>query len=266
MQLVNLNSKKIGALIAACSMALAAQAQLVDSLTSGSVAPYTETIILAQNADGPFTFASSGSGLQVSRTYSSGGNAQQDLFLRNDFSLSVGNILRVTVSGLSTSAFNSDFGIAIASQVSPASATPWATGTLTTRSNYLAMYVKPGNGQVGAIGFNGTTQLYSSGGITPAGGAYSTINGLWISETAANIFNVGYTTPSGDVTVGSGITFTGAAVDNSIGFYADLRATGTSPAFFSNLTLSPIPVPEPSTFAMCGLGFAGLFMAMRRKS
>jgi hypothetical protein len=258
------NMKKIGVLIMACSMGVAAQAQVVDTLTSGSLAPYTQTIILSQNGDGPLIFASTGSGLQVSRTFSSGGAAQQDLLLRNDYSLTVGEILRVTVGSLGTSAANADFGIAIASQVNPISATPWVSGTLSTRSNYLAMYVKPGNSQVGSIGFNGTTQVYSSGGVTPPGGSYSTIDGLWISETAANVFSDGYTTPSGDVVLGSGITFTGASIDNSIGFYADLRATLTSAALLTNLTISPIP--EPTTMTLCGLGgFLGLVAWMRRK-
>lgn len=255
--------KKISLLVAAFLAALAVQAQtIVDTLTGGSVAPYTTTIILAQNGDGPMTLASSGSGLQVSRVFSSGSTAQQDLFLRNDFSLSVGNTLSVSLGSFGTSAFNADFGIAIASQVNPVPASPWVSGTLSTRSNFLAMYVKPGNSQVGSIGFNGTTQLYSSGGVNPTGG-FASLTGLWITETAPNVFNTGYYTTSGSVTLGSGITFTGASVDNSIGFYADVRATGTSPVDLLNLTISP--VPEPSAMAICGLGFAGLLAFKRFK-
>jgi hypothetical protein len=257
--------KKISLLTIAFLTSLTIQATVVDTLTSGSVAPYTTTIILAQNGDGPMTLASSGSGLQVSRVFSSGGAAQQDLFLRNDFSLSVGNTLSVSLGSLGTSAFNADFGIAIGSQVNPVSASPWVSGTLSTRSNFLAVYVKPGSSQVGSVGFNGLVQLATPGiGVnTPGAGVYSTINGLWITETAANIFSLGYTTPSGDVTLSSGITFTGASVDNSIGFYADLRATGSSPVNLLNLSITP--APEPSTLAMFGLGFAGLVVAIRRR-
>jgi hypothetical protein len=257
------NMKKISVLIMACSMGVVAQAQLIDSLTTGSLAPYTETIILAQNADGPFTFSSTGSGLQVSRVYSSGNTPQQDLFLRNDYSLAVGETLRVTVGSLGTSAANADFGIAIASQVNPIPSV-YTGVNVSTRSNYLAMYVKPANSQVGSVGFNGTTLLYNSGGITPPGGSYSTIDGLWITETAPNVFSDGYTTPSGDVVLGSGITFTGASIDNSIGFYADLRGTLTSAANLTDLTIS---VPEPTTMTLCGLGgFLGLVGWMRRKN
>jgi hypothetical protein len=254
--------KKISLLTIAFLTSLTIQATVVDTLTSGSVAPYTTTIILAQNGDGPMTLASSGSGLQVSRVFSSGGAAQQDLFLRNDFSLSVGNTLSVSLGSLGTSAFNADFGIAIGSQVNPVSASPWVSGTLTTRSNFLAMYVKPGNSQVGSIGFNGTSQVYSSGGVNPTGG-FASLTGLWITETAPNVFDTGYYTTSGSVTLGSGITFTGASVDNSIGFYADLRATGSSPVNLLNLSITP--APEPSTLAMFGLGFAGLVVAIRRR-
>lgn len=257
--------KKISALMAACSVGLAVQAQIIDTLTGGSLASYTKTIVLSQNADGPMTFTSTGSGLQVSRVISSGSSAQQDLLLRGDYSLSVGNTLRVSITGLGTSGgVNADFGLAIASQVDPYSL-PWTSGTVNTRSNTLAMYVKPGSSQVGSFGFNGTTQLSytGSGSITPGAGVYATITGLWISETAANVFNIGYTTASGDITLSSGITFTGVAVDQTVGFFADLRGTLTSPAIFTDLRLEPIP--EPSTLALCGMSFLGLVAMLRRK-
>lgn len=254
--------KKISTLILVGAVSLAAKGDvLVDSLTSGSTAAYNQTVILAQNGDGPLTFTSTGSGLQVSRVFTSGGAAQQDLLLLNSYSLSVGDTLQVSITGLGTSAANADFGIAIASQANPISAEPWVSGTASSRSNYLAMYVKPGSSQVGSIGFNGTTQLYSSGGVTPGAGVYATITGLWITEVAANKFSDGYTTTSGNVTLGSNIQFTGADIGQAVGFYADLRGTLTSAATLDNLTI----VPEPSTIALCGVGALGLVAGLRRK-
>jgi hypothetical protein len=251
--------KKISALILAISTGLAAQAQLIDPLT-GTLSPYTApTIILAQNSDAAINFATTGTGLQASRTYSGTGSgaAQQDLLLRNDYSLTVGETLSVSVAISGTSAAGSDFGIAIASQVNPIPAV-WTTGTVSTRSNYLAVYVKPATSEIGDIGFSGTTQVSSAHNLVAS---FTSINGLWITETAFDVFSIGYTTPSGSTTYASGITFSAGDIGNSIGFYADLRATETSPATFSNLTITP----EPSTLALCGMGLAGMFGVMSRK-
>jgi hypothetical protein len=251
--------KKISTLILASSIGLAAQAQLVDTLNNTTLSPYTQTTILQNGASSGITFSDTSGSL----TSTGGGTVpDQVLLLRNDYSLAVGETLSISISGLGTSSANADFGIAIASQVNPV---PFVYSGISgsTRSNFLAMYVKPGSSQVGSIGFNGTSQLYSSGGVTPPGGAYSTVNGLWITETAANVFSDGYTTPSGNVTVGSGITFTGALIDNSIGFYSDMRGTITSAALFNNLTITP--APEPSMLALCGVGLVGMFGVMRRK-
>lgn len=252
--------KKISAVILACSLGVAVQAQLIDSLTSGSTAPYVTTIILAQNGDGPLNFSSTGSGLEVSRV-SSDTSAQQDLCLRNDYQLSVGSTLRVDVSNLGTSGgVNTDFGLAIASTKNPTAAV-WTSGTADARADYLAMYLKPGNSEVGAIGFSGTSQVYST--HTAPADPFLSITGLWITETGANVYDVGYSTGSGDTTYASGITFGSTSVDQAVGFYGDLRATITSPADFTNLQLQA--VPEPSTLAMCGLGVFGLLFAARRK-
>ena len=126
------------------------------------------------------------------------------------------------------------------------------------------MYVKPGSSQVGSIGFNGVTQLFSSGGVTPPAGSYSTIDGLWITETANNVFSDGYAPPPAATWCWvPGLPLLGSDIGNSIGFYADLRGTLTSAATLSNLTIQP--VPEPSTLALWGMGFLGLVVVMRRK-
>jgi hypothetical protein len=54
----------------------------------------------------------------------------------------------------------------------------------------------------------------------------------------------------------------GSTIGAAIGFYGDIRATGTSLGPISNLTIT---VPEPATLALCGMGLAGLFVVVRRK-
>jgi hypothetical protein len=251
--------KKISAVILAASLGVAVQAQLVDSFINTSLSPYTQTIVLAQNGDGPLNFSTTANGLQVSRTYTSGGTPQQDLLLRGDYSLSVGDTLRVSVANLASGGAYADFGIAIASQVNPIAAV-WAGSNVDTRSNMLAVYVKPASSEIGASGFNGTTSVVGTHNTV---GSFTSIDGLWITETAANVYSLGYSLSGVDVTYKSGLTFTGADIGSAIGVYGDLRATTTSPANLVDLTI--VPVPEPTTLAIGGFGALGLLLAARRK-
>lgn len=249
--------KKIKVLIMACSMGMAAQAQLIDGF-SGSLSPYTETIVLAQNPDGPLAFAIASGALQVSRTFSSGASAQQDLFLRNDYSLAVGEVLRVDTSVL-TNTLYSDFGIAVSATVNPPGAV-WTSGTASTRRDYINVYVKGSYGAVGTIGFDGTAQMYSNSGIYPVG-TYAGLLGLYISRPLANEYDVGYTTASGDTLMHAYTGVGNTAIGTALGFYADVRDT-TTYGNLDNLRLELIP--EPATFALVGLGFGAVLLRRKR--
>jgi hypothetical protein len=238
---------------------MAVQAQLVDDF-SGGLGPYTQTIVLAQNADPALAFSIGSGALLVGRTFSSGGNAQQDLFLRNDYSLAVGNILRVDTA-VATNSLYSDFGIVVSATVNPPAAV-WTSGTASTRQDYIDVYVKGSYGTVGTIGFDGTTQKYSNSGIAPTGG-YPGLLGLYISRPSASEYDVGYTTASGDTLMYAYTGITDTTIGNAIGFYADVRATTT---FGSLDNLRLVSIPEPSAIAMCGMGLAGLFVVMRRRN
>jgi len=255
--------KKISAFIIASALAVGAQAQVVDTLTTGSLGAYTQTQVLTQSGN-YLAFASGANGLTVNGNATS---AEQNLLLRSDYSLTPGYELTVNVANLVSSSFNADFGIVVASTATPIGAV-WTSGTVSTRSNYVAMYVKPGSSQIGAIAFDGTTQQYSSGGVNPTGG-YADITGLYISEPTAGTFDVGYISSTAGTVQQQAITFTGTqpgdtAIGTAIGFYADVRALSQSPAQLTDFTLQPIP--EPTSLALFGLGLAGLGFVARRKS
>jgi hypothetical protein len=264
--------KKIIAITVASAMGIAAQATLVDDF-SGDLSAYTETIVLAQNYDPAFTFSIVSGTLEVTRpTLGSGGTPQQDVFLRSDYSLTPGYVLRVDAVGLVTNTLYSDFGIVVGSQVNPNPAV-YAGSNVDTRSNLVNVYFKGSYGTLGTRGADGVTQMYSNSGLYPTNAAgtvlgYYAVTGLWISEPSTGVYDVGYTLASGDIlfhryTV-SGTQPGDTAIGTAIGFYADLRAGSDTYGFLDNLRLEPIP--EPTTMAFCGLGgLLGLVAWMRRR-
>jgi len=259
------NLKKIGVILAACSLGLIAQAQLIDDFSSAaSLANYNQTIVLAQSANPAAVFgiaSSPADTFQVSQAAWTAG-AQQQVFLRNDgWSLSPGQVLRVDLVMPYTNSVYSDFGLALMATATPTAAV-WTSGTADVRYNLLDLYVK---GQFGTIGYRASNpsnvQLYSSSGISPVGGLLA-VTGLWISRPSATAFTVGYT-ESGVDTVLVAMTGIDSAVGNALGFYSDVRAN-TSYGYFDNLRLEVIP--EPTSLALCGLGgILGLVGWVRRR-
>jgi hypothetical protein len=256
---------RAGVVIMACLIGATARAQLIDDFSSAATTNnYNRTIILAQNADGPMDLSITNGAIQVWRTYSSGNTPQQDVFLRGDYSLGVGQTLRVdTLNVLGTNwSYNSDFGITVAAQTNPLAAV-YQGANVDVRSNEISMYIKPGSAEVGLAAFDGHVQLYSVHNTIPTG--YTNITGLWITRTSAHVFDVGYTTTT-DITYRAGLTFTNGSlgddlVGSALGLYADVRATGYSPAWLDNLRI----IPEPSTVALIGMGLGCGAMLLRRK-
>ena len=99
-------AKKIGVLIMACSMGVAAQAQIIDPLT-GSLSGYTDYLVNDGSHGGGLgiSFTSSASGLSANYV-GTGTSAEQALFLAPASSFSttfaVGDMLTVNVNMLST--------------------------------------------------------------------------------------------------------------------------------------------------------------------
>lgn len=260
----------VTALMVACLVGATARAQLIDNFNTDDLANYTTTIILAQNADGPMNFAISGGALQVSRTFSSGNNPQQDLFLRGDYSLGVGQTLYVDITSLATTNNPvTDFGIAIAAQTNPTPAI-YTGANVDVRSNMVSVEVKPGSSEIGANFFDGHTQVFSSHNTTSSqGNNFLSLTGLWISEPSAQTFSVGYVVGGTNYTYKTFAMNNGSAGDASIGaavgFFADIRpgagTTLTSPVLLDNLQI----VPEPSTMVLMGLGLGFGALLLRRK-
>jgi hypothetical protein len=255
--------KKISALIIIGSIGLAAQAQSVIDPLTGSLSGYTDTLVNDGGSGGAssISFTDSGSGLQANFA-GSVSDPEQALFLAPVSSFStvfaVGDMLSVNVA-VPASAITEDFGLAVS-----ATATPPAAGVnASTRANFdwASVSVRPSQS---SIRVNTSVSGTLTTGNNVAGiGTTANISQLFIDWVSADSFQLGYVSNSVSV-VDSTVNFApGSTIGAAIGFYGDLRTTGTTLGDFSNLTITAIP--EPSTLALCGVGFAGMAAWMRRR-
>jgi hypothetical protein len=150
-----------------------------------------------------------------------------------------------------------DFGLAISATANP----PAAGANTSTRANFdwASISVRPSQSAIRAnSSISGT--LTTGNGVLSA--AANTVSELYIQWNSADVFTLGYLDTSSVLHTSETVTFGGAsAIGTAIGFYGDMRAGGTSLGDFTNLTVTP----EPSTFALCGLGLAGLCAMLLRK-
>jgi hypothetical protein len=261
--------KKINVIILlACSMGVVAQAQIIDTLVgrntaSGNLIGYTPYMVL-ENSLGAGRGVIFPSGLTANYV-GTGTTAEQALFLAplNSFSTTyaVGDRLTVNVA-MPVSSIAMDFGLAIAANNPIAASGP----SYDSRSlfDWASISVRPSQTSIRAnSSISGA--LVTGNGVLSA--APNTVSKLFIDWNSANLFTMGYIDTNSVVHVSETILFSGAStIGADIGFYGDLRATGTTLGNFSNLAISAIPVPEPTSLAICGLGgFLGLVGWMRRK-
>jgi hypothetical protein len=258
--------KKISVILLACSMGVVAQAQDIDTLNNTDLSPYTLTPVLYSGSSIPATttisFSDTSGALQA--TASSYNDIEQALFLRSDYSLTVGETLSVTLA--SWTGTSQDFGLCVASTATPAaaSATSNPLGNTRTTLSYAFIGIRGGANHLVASGFDGATSI-STAQYQPGGTQQPAT--LFITETALNTFTFGAI--STGVLTNNGVcdlmnyTFVNnPGVGDAIGFYVDMRAANTIGSM-NDLTIS---VPEPTAMALCGLGgFLGLVGWMRRK-
>ncbi|HLP78673.1 MAG TPA: PEP-CTERM sorting domain-containing protein [Candidatus Paceibacterota bacterium] len=236
-------TKILGAIAVVGTMALAAQAQLIDSFT-GDLSAYTMTRILNNGGHNPVnTYSWEISSGAVRINTSSYVGIEQFALTRTDYTLGVGYELTATYSGLNLG--SQDIGLYIGA----------GTPTTDVRADYLNVYVR-NTGQLYTRGFNGASELGLVGGSTPAN-----ISSLFIARTGTSTYELGYYDGSTRNLLTTR-TMTSSTIGNAIGFYADVRAAGIRGSM-DNLTLNA--VPEPSTFALAGLGFAAFGLIRRRR-
>jgi hypothetical protein len=259
------NMKKISALIAICSTGLALHAQsIIDPLTGG-LGSYTGTLLLdnSSGAGQGVSFTSSASGLQANYV-GTGTTAEQALFLAPVSSFSsvfaVGDMLSVNVA-VPASTNQMDFGLAISATATPTAAGSGNAYNSRATFDWASISVRPSQS---AIRVNTSISGTVTTGSNVAGvGSTANISELFIDWVSADSFQLGYISNGVPVIDATANFAPGSAIGAAIGFYGDLRATGTSLGEFNNLTISPIP--EPTTLALCSMGLAGMIAWARRK-
>lgn len=129
----------------------------------------------------------------------------------------------------------------------------WAAGTVTDSSTLVAL------GQPASFSTTAPGYFFGGSRTIPGQGNNAVITGqIRVWDTAAGS------------TWGNAATVGGAHIGESVLFQVTLTTPPTTPAALTGLNGHPFsltinPVPEPSTLALAGLGFAGMLVLRRRK-
>lgn len=253
-------SRKTLSLMAAASLSFAAgtHAAVIDDFDTVGLENYTLTRVLDNGVAESNVSFSDASGSLVASYGGTVAQAEQVLLLRSDFSLSIGDTLSVDVS-FAAQTSQMDFGLAIASTATPASASVGDTDVRDT-FNWAAVYLRPGQDAVrNTSSINGTVNT-GAGVVTAVETSVST---LFIERISSTDFTVGYVDTGAVRHDTRTISFTATDVGTAIGFYGDLRAVGGSLGSLDNLSITP--VPEPASGALLLLGGGALAMLAKRR-
>ncbi|HBO43486.1 MAG TPA: hypothetical protein DD670_06060 [Planctomycetaceae bacterium] len=237
------------------SVAGQAFAEMVDDF-SGDLSEYTKAVVLTNSTSNESTslemtsFAINDDGQLEFNSHVTNGKAYQTVLLRDDYSLGVGDSLRIEIryfddiaSGLTPI---SGVGIAIAATKNQ---------TFKVRENIIMLELNgygasPFTGRVIGTSFQGTTNQ----GQKIANVIVEDVTGLFLERVAVDTYDVGYSTSVGDLVVGTYIN-NSPGLGSAIGLYGDCRATAVPLARLDNLQI----VPEPCLVSMlvaCGLMLA----------
>ncbi len=226
-----------------CSAALAGPQGLIDDFSDTDLSEYTASYILEQTGVNAIGLESPSGVLQVYKNADDPGSsagAEQAVFLRDDYTLAVNEVLRVDMSGADASDYV-DFGIAVANTADPADAV-WTSGTADARSGVLAIYLKPLYDSIGWLGRDGDavpgTNVGSSSGV---GVTWANVTGLYIQRKADAVFAGGYTTATNYVEMVEWSGLTDTSIGSAVGFFADLRPQSISAyGDLDNLRIVPL--------------------------
>lgn len=255
--------KQISAIILISSIGLSSRSQstVIDPLT-GSLSEYTTTLVndVSDGAGRGVSFTDSASGLQANYV-GTGTTAEQALFLAPASSFSqtfaVGDTLWVNTA-MSASSTTEDFGLAIAATATPTPAGSGNSFNSRTSFDWASVSLRPSQS---TVRFNTDISGTLNTATNAAVGTVANVSELFVTWNSADSFSLGYVSNSIPVTEETVTFASGSAIGDAIGFYGDLRSTGGVLGDITDLTITP----EPSTFALCSMGFVGLAVWTRRK-
>ena len=237
--------KKLPIFLSALSMILIASqamAIVVDDF-SGDLSAYAKSVVLTNSGDDEAmslamtNFTTSNGELNLA-SWVSNSKAYQTVFLRDDYSLGVGQRLQVDLTGLDLSLDTFEIGLCVAGQKSYTFGEP--------RQNYFTCGLYDTNisddCSARSVIFDGTTQ--SEPGRTAL---RSTTTGFYIDRLTETTYASGFLSTDGAERTITVSEYSGGA--NAVGFYVDTRRVAASLAAFDNLEIVDAPTTPVSGVA-----------------
>ncbi|WP_193214687.1 hypothetical protein, partial [Luteolibacter marinus] len=221
----------IAALCAMASLVAPASAVVIDTFSDSDLSEYTLTRVLDNGvAESNIAFSSPSGSLQT--TYSGTVNqAEQVLFLRDDYTLNVGQTIFLDTAFATTTA-QMDFGLAIGAAAATAGASALDTDTRDTM-DWLAVYVRPSQDAVRVTSSISGVVVTAAGVL---GSGETLVSRLFITRTSATTFSAGFIDTSDVSHTNVTVDFSGSSsIGDAVGFYADLRAVGGTLGNVDNL-------------------------------
>lgn len=231
--------KKLIMLLIVSLIVSGAQAVIIDDFDDGDMSEYNQTVVLETDTTSYDTVFENPNGA-VQATLGTYPGIEQALCLRDDYSLNVGEILRIDTTGFTGG--NQDLGIAVADTKNQPEGGP--------RSDYLFITLRENRGHYLTRQFLGQSEEPYEQGWP------GDMDKIYIERIDNDTFETGYYIGGTKTSVHS-MDVQNTDIGNAIGLYSDMRAENTI-GTLDNLEI----VPEPATIALLGLGGLSL---IRRK-